>query len=196
DGVVFRFIDTAGIRHTDDTIEAIGVKKALEKVKSSAVVLYMFDVHEHSVGDLKNIMAKLLEDVQGTKAKVVWVGNKIDHEDFKAIAHEFEQFHNLVLVSAREKQNLDTLIDKLVAEINLDNTNLNQTIVTNTRHFEALSEANTALQKVKEGLELGISGDLLAMDIRQALNSLGSITGEVDVEELLGNIFGRFCIGK
>jgi len=196
DGVVFRFIDTAGIRHTDDTIEAIGVKKALEKVKSSAVVLYMFDVHEHSVGDLKNIMAKLLEEVQGTKAKVIWVGNKIDHEDFEAIAHEFEQFHNLVLVSAREKQNLDTLIDKLVSEINLDITNLNQTIVTNTRHFEALSEANTALQKVKEGLESDITGDLLAMDIRQALHSLGSITGEVDVEELLGNIFGRVCIGK
>ena len=196
DGVVFRFIDTAGIRHTDDTIEAIGVKKALEKVKSSAVVLYMFDVHEHSVGDLKNSMAKLLEEVKGTKAKVIWVGNKIDHEDFDAIAHEFEQFHNLVLISAREKQNLDALIDKLVAEINLDTSNINQTIVTNARHFEALTSANIALKKVKSGLESGISGDLLAMDIRQALHSLGSITGEVDVEELLGNIFGRFCIGK
>ena len=100
------------------------------------------------------------------------------------------------MISAREKQNLDTLIDKLVSEINLDITNLNQTIVTNTRHFDALSGANTALQKVKEGLESGVTGDLLAMDIRQALHSLGSITGEVDVEELLGNIFGRFCIGK
>ena len=196
DGVVFRFIDTAGIRHTDDTIEAIGVKKALEKVKSSAVVLYMFDVHEHSVGDLKNIMASLLKEVQGTKAKVIWVGNKIDHEDFEAIEHEFEQFHNLVLISAREKQNLNVLIDKLVSEINLDTANLNQTIVTNTRHFEALTSANMALQKVKSGLESNVSGDLLAMDIRQALHNLGSITGEVDVEELLGNIFGRFCIGK
>ncbi len=188
-GNVLRFIDTAGIRDTDDSIEAIGVKKSLEKVKSSAVVLYLFDVHEHSVGDLKIIMSNLLEEVRGTKAKVIWIGNKIDHEDFTAVAHEFEQFRNLILISARERTNLDVLLTKIINEINIDTSNLNQTTVTNIRHYEALVGANTSLKKAKDGLQSGLSGDLLSMDIREALYYLGSITGEVDVEELLLGAF-------
>lgn len=196
DGTVFRFIDTAGIRETTDTIEAIGVKKSLEMIQSSAIVLYMFDVHERSAGELHKIADDLNKTIEGNSAKVIWVANKIDKEDFEYIEHEFEAFDNLVLISAKEKQNIDGLIKELVQQASLGNVNLNQSIVTNTRHYEALSAANASLLKVKEGLDSGTSGDLLAMDIRQALHDLGSITGEVDVEELLGNIFGRFCIGK
>ena len=118
DGINFRFVDTAGIRETTDTIEAIGVKKSLEMINASAIVLYMFDVHELTARSLHQIVDEVRSNIKGMKAKLIWVGNKIDKENIDAIKHEYEEFRNVVFISARNKTNIDKLIKVLVQKAN------------------------------------------------------------------------------
>ncbi len=193
DGVLFRFIDTAGIRTTTDVIEQIGVNKAFDAIKKSAIVVYLFDAHEISSGDLK-LEIDLIKGHIGTSQLVI-VANKLDTENLADLKKEFAAY-DVIYISAKEHKNIDELKHKLVGLFDARTVNTTDTIVTNARHVESLKRANTALQKVIIGLDTNIAGDLLAVEIRYALDELGSITGEVTNEDLLDSIFTRFCIGK
>ncbi|MDP2387349.1 MAG: tRNA uridine-5-carboxymethylaminomethyl(34) synthesis GTPase MnmE [Bacteroidota bacterium] len=193
-GVLFRFIDTAGIRDTSDVIEQIGVNKALQAMQKSAIVIYLFDGHALSVKDIEVEIEKLQEHIGDSQVLVVC--NKIDTEDLNSLQKEFEKIENIIYISAKEGLYIDDLKTKLVAMFDNRALNVTETVVTNVRHVEALRKANTALYRVMEGLSKNIQTDFLAMDIRYSLEALGEITGQVTTDDLLGNIFGKFCIGK
>lgn len=194
DGVLFRFIDTAGLRTTSDVIEQIGVNKAFEVIKKSAIIIYLFDSHEISSGDLK-LEIELLKDYIGTSQLVI-VANKIDVEDIKDLKEEFCDYPDIIYISAKEHKNMDGLKQKLVNLFDTRTIDATDTIVTNARHANSLKRAQAALLKVSEGISNNIVGDLLALDIRYALDELGLITGSVTNEDLLDSIFTKFCIGK
>jgi tRNA modification GTPase len=194
DGILFRFIDTAGLRTTTDVIEQIGVNKAFEVIKKSAIIIYLFDTHELSLGDLQQEL-KVIEEHIGTSQLLV-VGNKIDFENVDALKKEFQAIENMTFISAKEKNNIEELKQKLVSLFDTRTVNTTDTIVTNSRHVSSLNKAFAALSKVNEGLATNIQSDFLALDIRYALEALGEITGQVTNDDLLGNIFSKFCIGK
>lgn len=194
DGVLFRFIDTAGIRTTTDVIEQMGVNKAFEVIKKSAIIIYLFDTHELSMGDLE-LELSLIKDHIGTSQLLV-VGNKIDFEVLEDLKKEFVSVANITFISAKEKNNMEELKQKLVSLFDTRTVNTTDTIVTNSRHVSSLNKAFAALSKVNEGLATNIQSDFLALDIRYALEALGEITGQVTNDDLLGNIFSKFCIGK
>lgn len=194
DGVLFRLIDTAGIRTTTDVIEQIGVNKAFEVIKKSAIVIYLFDTHELSRGDLELEM-NVVRDHIGTSQLLV-VGNKIDFEQLDELKKEFADVPHIQFISAKEHTNIAELKATLVSLFDTRTVNTTDTIVTNSRHVNALTKAQDALQKVNEGLNTQIQSDFLALDIRYALEALGEITGQVTNDDLLGNIFSKFCIGK
>ncbi|MDF2452770.1 MAG: mnmE [Bacteroidota bacterium] len=194
DGVLFRFIDTAGIRTTTDVIEQIGVNKAFEVIKKSAIIIYLFDTHELSRGDLQLEM-NVIKDHIGTSQLLV-VGNKIDFENLDELKQEFADVPNILFISAKEQRGIKELKDTLVNLFDTRTVNTTDTIVTNSRHVSSLHNAQAALIKVNEGLSSNIQSDFLALDIRYALEALGEITGQVTNDDLLGNIFSKFCIGK
>jgi tRNA modification GTPase len=194
DGVLFRIIDTAGIRETNDVIESIGVEKTYEQIKLSSIAIYLFDAHEITAAELKLIVEEIKPHLHNSQ--LVLVANKIDKEDIEYTRHEFEKFEDMLFISAKERINIDALKQHLVHLFDNRTVNLTETIVTNARHVEALRHTNVALTKVLDGLSNGVTSDLLAMDIRTALHHLGEITGEISTEDLLANIFSRFCIGK
>jgi tRNA modification GTPase len=194
DGVQFRFIDTAGIRETNDIIESIGVEKTFEQIKLSSIAVYLFDVHEISLNELKLIVAEITPHLHNSQ--LVLVANKIDKEDMEYTYREFAEFKDMLFISAKERIGIDELKAYLVHLFDNSIVNVTETIVTNARHVEALRHTNVALIKVLEGLTANVTGDFLAMDIRTALHHLGEITGEISSDDLLANIFSRFCIGK
>lgn len=194
DGVLFRFIDTAGLRTTTDVIEQIGVNKAYDTIKKSAIVIYLFDTHEISSGDLKLEIELLKEHLVGSQLLVV--ANKIDTENPEELKNEFCDFPEMVYISAKEHKNIELLKQKLIALFDTRTVDATDTIVTNARHANSLKNAERALMQVNEGLNNNIVGDLLALDIRYALEELGLITGQVTNEDLLDSIFTKFCIGK
>lgn len=194
DGVLFRFIDTAGIRTTTDVIEQIGVNKAFEVIKKSAIVIYLFDTHELSRGDLE-LELNLIREHIGTSQLLV-VANKIDIENLNDLKKEYEGIPSMLFISAKEQTYIQELKHTLVSLFDTRTVNTTDTIVTNARHVNSLKNAQQALQKVNEGLQTNIQSDFLALDIRYALEALGEITGQVTNEDLLGNIFSKFCIGK
>ncbi len=194
DGVLFRFIDTAGIRTTTDIVEQIGVNKAFDAIKKSAIIIYLFDSHELSSGDLKNEIDLMKQHIKG--AQLVVVANKIDVEGEEALKKEYSGFSDLIYISAKEGRNINELKKKLLHLFDNKAVGSTETIVTNARHAESLRKAHDALNKITEGLNNKVPGDLLALDIRYALDELGSITGQVTNDDLLGNIFSKFCIGK
>jgi len=194
EGILFRFIDTAGIRETNDIIESIGVERTYEQIKLSSIAIYLFDAHEITVNELKQIVQDIQPHLQNSQ--LVLVANKIDKEDVVYTRREFAGFKNMIFISAKEHTGIDDLKKHLVQLFDNSTVNVTETIVTNARHVEALRHTNVALIKVIDGLNANITGDFLAMDIRQALHHLGSITGEISSDDLLGNIFSRFCIGK
>lgn len=194
DGVLFRFIDTAGIRTTTDVIEQIGVNKAFEVIKKSAIIIYLFDTHELSRGDLELEMNVVKAHI-GTSQLLV-VGNKIDFENLEELKAEFKDVPHILFISAKEQRNINELKGTLVSLFDTRTVNTTDTIVTNSRHVSSLNNAQAALLKVNEGLSSSIQSDFLALDIRYALEALGEITGQVTNDDLLGNIFSKFCIGK
>jgi len=194
DGVLFRIIDTAGIRETSDTIESIGVVKTYEQIKRSSIAIYLVDVLKLSATELKKTVEELKPHLN--KSQLVLVANKIDKESIDHIKQCFSEFPEMLYISAKERIGIDELKKHLVKLFDNQTINITETIVTNVRHVEALRHTNEALLKVLEGLNNNVSGDFLAMDIRQALHYLGSITGEISSDDLLTNIFSRFCIGK
>ncbi len=190
-GIPFRFIDTAGIREASDTIEAIGVEKTMQKIKQSAIVLYLFDLATMTADQLKADVEHLrLEEVP-----LLLVGNKLDEVEASKIK-AFEHLENILFISSREKQELDKLKMALTSLILDRKVSSSDTIITNIRHYDALQQTDQALQKVMSGISNNLSGELLALDIRAALDYLGLVTGEVTTDDLLGSIFSSFCIGK
>lgn len=193
-GVLFRFIDTAGLRSTEDVIESIGVNKALEAMSKSSIIIYLFDVHTLSTGDLKFELEKLKSHIGDSQ--LLPVGNKLDIENPKELNEEFSDFKDILFISAKNHTHIDLLKNRLIELFDARTLNSGETVVTNARHANALKNAYAALEKVKQGLELQVASDFLALDIRYALEQLGQITGEVSNEDLLDNIFSKFCIGK
>ena len=201
-GIQFRLIDTAGIREAQDSIEKIGVEKTIEKIQQSTVVIYMFDVIDTSPEQLWKDVKQFL---RGSKvitegSKHIFVANKMDLNPYT----EPEDYYrvgligrsNLITTSALNKMNIEALKEQLYQTV-IDHPELmDQTIVSNSRHYDSLHKALESLDAVLNGLRSGITGDFVAMDIRQALHHLGEITGEIHTDDLLDSIFGRFCIGK
>ena len=196
EGIKFRFIDTAGIRNTDDTIESIGIKKTFEKITQSQVVLYLLDASKVStptVQDFNTDIRKIQEHYPDKQ--LIVVANKMDQADKAFIESSFVYPHTLY-TSAKSGLGIDTLKTKLLEFVNTGALRNNDTIITNSRHYDSLLKALAEVQKVKQGMDAKLSGDLLAIDIRQALYYFGEITGEITSDDLLGNIFANFCIGK
>lgn len=186
-GIHFRFIDTAGIRETKDQVEEIGIQKAMEKAKQAQIVLYLMDANS----DLNLQSKKLKKLTNSLDGKLVVVVNKIDQNpDAK------KYFNNALFISAKRREGLDALTNTLLSFVNTGVLSNNQTIVSNGRHVDALNKSLNQIIKTIDGLNNGVSGDFLAMDIRQTLHHLGSITGEISSDDLLDNIFSNFCIGK
>ncbi len=191
DGIRFRFIDTAGIRNTKDEIEKIGVEKALEKLKNSAIYIYLFDSTEMDMNDVKIE----LESFSTTSSQLI-VANKIDKAS-KSVLNTIKNSALPVLsISAKKKESIDQLKKSLLDLAGKEALDKNQLIVTNSRHYDILLKSLEEIIKVQNGIDQNLSGDLLAIDLRQALYYLGEITGKVSNDDLLGNIFANFCIGK
>ena len=187
DGVLFRFIDTAGLRVTDDSIEAMGVQKSMEKIDQADLVVYLYDVNTTSENELKTEVEKLNVE----RDKLLVVGNKADlakSVENKAGADLFISAKDKVGMIELKQAFIDKVLDKTLASQN--------TIVANIRHYEALKNAYRSLDEVLVGIENHITTDLIAFELRQALEYLGEISGEVTNDEILGNIFSKFCIGK
>ena len=196
EGIKFRFIDTAGIRTTDDTIESIGIKKTFEKISQSQVVLYLLDaskVTSETIVLFNNDIRKIQE--QYPDKQLIVVANKMDEADQELIETSFVYPHTLY-TSAKSGLGIDSLKTKLLEFVNTGALRNNDTIITNSRHYDSLLKALADVQKVQQGMDAKLSGDLLAIDIRQALYHFGEITGEITSDDLLGNIFANFCIGK
>ena len=187
-GVKFRFIDTAGLRETADAIEAEGIRRALSRAASAQIVLYLFDASTDSPTSAAATLASL--DLPHS-ARVLTVWNKVDEAAFPLP----NPFDDVLLLSARSGEGLDALRARLVALAGFD-TSGSSVVVTNLRHAEALRAAAASLDAVRFGLTSGVPSDLVASDVRQALHHLGSITGEIDPEDILDHIFANFCIGK
>ncbi len=189
-GIHFRIIDTAGIREAQDTIEAVGVERTFEKIRQSALLIYIFDSAtlstEEVLADLKKLIHKGLPTLV--------IANKIDLSGVNTFTLDGYQ---VISISAKNNENIPVIRQALYDLVVAEKLNSEATTITSARHYEALMQANHSLSEVIKGLENNISGDLLAMDIRRALMFFGEITGEeITADDLLGNIFGKFCIGK
>jgi tRNA modification GTPase len=198
-GIGFRFIDTAGIRDTEDVVESIGIKKTFEKITQSQVVLYLFDASQVTLDNTSEFIVEIksIQNKFPDKPLVV-VANKIDKSDkneLNVISNAVETSIFLKL-SAKNNMGVEALKDTLLQFVNTGALRNNETIITNSRHYDALLKALEEVQKVQHGMDANLSGDLLAIDIRQALYHFGEITGEITSDDLLGNIFANFCIGK
>jgi tRNA modification GTPase len=183
-GLEFKLIDTAGIREAKDTIEKLGIERTFEKINQSAIVVYLYDVNSTTEEEVEKDLATLNQN-----ASIVVIANKADLSQNNTV-------ENAILVSALKKEGIEEVKSALYNTVVEEGFNLESTIVTNARHYESLLRTKEDLEKVINGIDSGLSGDFVAMDIRQALHHLGTITGEISTDELLGNIFANFCIGK
>lgn len=196
-GMSFRFIDTAGIRETKDVVESIGIQKTFEKIEQAQVVLYLVDSVQCSVSSLNHLKIEIEKIKNKFPLKpVVVVANKSDLLSAEQKNTIQATIDTILFLSAKQKVGIDELKNTLLSFVNTGALRNNETIVTNTRHYDSLLKALEEVQKVKWGLDSGLSSDLMAIDIRSALHYFGEITGEVTNDELLGNIFANFCIGK
>jgi tRNA modification GTPase len=203
-GIGFRFIDTAGIRETQDTIEGLGIQRTFEKIKQSQVIIKLIDSPK-LFDDQQKLRAtewkRVKEDIQQLKTNFperpfLLLANKADllsPENKNLLTKEFK---DLLFISAKDKTGIEEIQTRLLSFVDDGALRNNDTIVTNSRHYNALLLALEEINKVQEGLNENLTTDLLAIDIRQALYHFGEITGEVTNDELLGNIFANFCIGK
>lgn len=193
-GVLFRLVDTAGIReHTLDVIEQIGVGRSLEKMRQADIVIALFDSNVMEVEMLQD-WKKTMKD---ENINYILVGNKIDERDLHFYQDKFKQLKEILFISAKEKSSIHELKEKLYNQVIEGQINTENTIITNTRHHEALKKVSESLIEIKIGMDQEISGELLALDMRRCLFLLGEITGQVEVDrDILGTIFGKFCIGK
>ena len=190
-GIKFRFTDTAGLRKTKDIIESKGIEKTKEKIKNSRILLYLFDSNDTNLEEIKADLNNFERD----DLSIILVRNKVDLKDTnKGLVKKLSEF-NLIEICANDFNSVDKLKEKISNEVSILDP-FNDTIVSNSRHYEALINALKAINEVRSGLENNISGDLLSVDIRNSMEHLSEITGEITNDDVLGNIFSNFCIGK
>jgi tRNA modification GTPase len=202
-GIEFRFIDTAGIRDTKEKIESIGIERTFSQIDKAQIVLLLVDATQPDDEVAKTIQ-KVQERIEGTQKQLLVLLNKVDQVDSEekltktegAIRKVIKNQDKWLRISAKEGTNLDKLTSVLLNSVNYSPLDQNEIMVTNVRHFEALKNAYDALQRAREGIDSGLSSDLFVMDVRQVIHYLGEITGEITTDEVLGNIFQHFCIGK
>lgn len=191
EGIRFRFIDTAGLRHTEDTIEALGIERTRERIERSALVVLLISEPLSSKEVEEQIRSLQLTEEQ----RLILVLNKSDRWETAPLAGKLGSHRTVVRMSARSGEGIEALkkllVDSVGSEIQDDSL-----VVSNVRHYEALMHASEALERAVWGLQTGISGDLISEEIRQVLHHLGTITGEITTDDILGNIFSKFCIGK
>lgn len=193
EGVLFRLIDTAGIREASDAIEKIGVERTMEKIKSSAVLLYLFDTVEMDADTVKADLEKL----EIGPLPYLLIGTKTDLLGLEKARDKFKSIPEVLFISNKKETDTEKVKAALYDLMAAKQTEEHDVLVNNARHYEALKKSQKALQEVMNAIGFGVSGELLALDIRTALNALGQITGAIDVDEdILGTIFGKFCIGK
>ena len=196
-GTLFRFSDTAGIRDTADIIETMGIERSYLQLGKAEIVLLVTDI-SREVGPIKDRIIKIREKI--TDQQLIIIANKVDIAQQVAIrqlsAFPLLTNESLVFIAAKSKANIDELVQKMQNSLNLKSIGSEDIVVSNVRHYEALSLALKAIKLVISGLQTGISGDFLAQDIRECLHYLGEITGEITTDETLGYIFRNFCIGK
>ena len=197
EGVAFRFIDTAGIRETKDIIESIGIKKAYEKADNAQLIIFLIDSNKFAAAKSEFLLEIETIKTRFPNKRLLVIANKMDTLSNTETATLRAEIEHLILLSARNKIGLDILKSELTSLVQIGALSNNETIVTNSRHFEALNNALMAITSVQEGIDLEISTDLFSIDIRECLRHLGAITGDYDVDkDILGHIFGNFCIGK
>lgn len=192
DGIIFRLIDTAGIREGADEIEAIGVEKSREKMKSADIVLCLFDANSVSEEEL----TQTEDELKSIAKSYLLVGNKVDDQAARELASKKYQLDDAIYISAREHINLEELKQMLVSKVISGSIHSENVIVTNARHYQSLQQVSNNIVTIREGMKNNLSGDLIAIDIRQCLYHLGEITGEISNEDQLDFIFSKFCIGK
>ena len=198
EGIQFRFIDTAGIRHTTDTIESMGIERSLAKVDDASVILCMVDASKDDRKAIEQEVDYIARRIEGKNKRLIVVANKADKAS-ESDRHKFDdirqRFH-VITLSAKKGEGIEVLKSDLSGFVKNDPASQQQIIVSNVRHYHALKKAETALLTVQESLTNQIPGDLVAMEIRTAIYHLGEITGAISSDDLLGNIFSKFCIGK
>ena len=197
DGVLFRLMDTAGIRITADEIESIGVERAISTIQKAELIIYIFDLKTNSFADFE----KEYQEIKAHNAKVpiLVLANKADivESERMSIDDRFSEQKDLFFVSAHRPEDVNSLKTKMLETINALNATESNHVVSNARHYEALQQAYQDVTQVLHAFDMQITSELIAHDMRQAINSIGTITGEVDIDEdILGTIFGKFCIGK
>jgi tRNA modification GTPase len=192
DGILFRLIDTAGIREGADEIEAIGVEKSREKMKSADIVLYLFDASADKKADVEAMQHELNQVARSW----IMIGNKVD--DAAAVPSIASNYglKDAVYISAKQNMNLDALKLTLTDKVISGGVNTENTIVTNARHYQSLQKLSSILMTIRTGMQAHVPGDLLSIDIRECLYQLGEITGQISNEDQLDFIFSKFCIGK
>ncbi|HOW39830.1 MAG TPA: GTP-binding protein, partial [Bacteroidales bacterium] len=200
DGIEYRFIDTAGLRETTDVIESLGIRKTFEKIAQASVILLVDEITD-SPDQINGRIKAIREKIDGTDKKLIILINKSDTSDYNLQGELSKRINReageeLLFISAKEKAGLDGLRSILSESIAVSGSSLENVMVTNARHYEALCKVSVSLGRVLNGLEENITEELIATDIRQAIHYLGEITGEITSDEILGNIFRNFCIGK
>lgn len=191
EGILFRLIDTAGIRTSDNEIESIGVEKSLEKMRNADIVVYMFDcAHE-----TKENLLHEQEQLRSANKNYLLIGNKLDLMNADDIIKKFDGL-DVLFISAKEHTHVNLLKKRLVEEVITGSIETENVVVTNARHYEALKKVSEALTDIRKGMDDKLPGDLIALDIRSCLHYLGEITGQITNEDQLDYIFSKFCIGK
>ncbi|MDR1203275.1 MAG: tRNA uridine-5-carboxymethylaminomethyl(34) synthesis GTPase MnmE, partial [Tannerellaceae bacterium] len=196
-GITFRFIDTAGIRETTDTIESLGIERTFSKLKQASIVLWVIDLLNSATQIEEQLAKVIIPYLEGKQTILVF--NKSDLLDTETLAAKKHLLTGLnaerIYISAKKQENINQLKDYLIKAAAIPEIHQNDIIITNIRHYEALTKAHAAILRVSEGLNQNISGDFLSQDIRECMHYLGEITGQISNDEILGNIFERFCIG-
>lgn len=197
-GITFRFIDTAGIRQTDDSIEHLGIQRTFDKISQASIVLLLTDLcrgPESFEEYYRQVKMHLTPE-----AKLIIVLNKVDKVQDLLTSQEtirlFTSGEEIIPISALTGSNLDTLIRKLIATVNLHALDVSDAIVSNVRHYEALTHARSSIGRIRSGIKSGLTAEFISQDIRECLHYLGEITGEITTDDILKNIFKNFCIGK
>lgn len=194
-GVTFRFIDTAGIRNSDDEIENYGIERTYQAVAKADIILYMVDAAETSLAEIQEEINFLKEEVDMEGKKLILVANKID--SLTEMPHQLMHLkdYEIVYVSAKRNVNIEAITDQLLA-VAATHRMSDQTMLTNVRHYDNFLKIRESIENIEKGLADGIPTDLVAIDVREALHHLGMVTGEIATDDILNTVFGHFCIGK
>ena len=195
DGYTFRFIDTAGLRSSTDTIEKLGIERTYEKIEQASLILYVCDISEVNRKNIDEVFDEFRNYIEDKDKHFIFVANKID--ELQNIPSHLKEMleHETVFVSAKRKENIHLLASTLVSKVKDKNIS-NDIIISNSRHYDALIKSLDSLLAVEQGFKNQVPTDLISIDIRETLHHLGTITGEITNNEVLGNIFGKFCVGK